>query len=82
MTTDRIRRLIVDNFEIPPDFGELPDDLPFVESHLLDSLDMLSLVGLVEAEFDLPVRDEDVVLENFGSIERIAAYVDRSNAAA
>lgn len=81
MTIDRVRKLIIDNFEIPPEHGDLPDDLPFVESHLLDSLDMLSLVSLVEAEFNVPVRDEDVVLDNFGTVGRIAAYVDRRSTA-
>jgi len=81
VTIDRVRKLIIDNFEIPPEHGDLPDDLPFVESHLLDSLDMLSLVSLVEAEFNVPVRDEDVVLDNFGTVGRIAAYVDRRSTA-
>ena len=80
MTIDRVRKLITDNFEIPPEHSDLPEDLPFVESHLLDSLDMLSLVSLVEAEFDVPVRDEDVLLDNFGTVGRIAAYVDRRSA--
>lgn len=80
MTIDRVRKLITDNFESAAEYGELPDDLPFVESHLLDSLDMLSLVSLVEAEFAFPVRDEDVVLDNFGTVGRIAAYVDRRSA--
>jgi acyl carrier protein len=76
MTTQEVRRLIVENFEIPPEWEELPDDLPLVENYVLDSLDMLSLVSLIEREFVVPVRDEDVVLENFGTIARIAAYVD------
>lgn len=76
MTTDRIRRLIVDNFEIEPEWGDLPDDLPLVESYVLDSLDMLSLVSLIEREFGIDVPDEDVVLDNFGAVARIAAYVD------
>lgn len=80
MTTDRVRRLIIDNFEIAPDYADLPDDLLFVENNLLDSLDMLSLVSLVETEFAFPVRDEDVVLENFGTVGRIAAYVDGRSA--
>jgi acyl carrier protein len=75
MTTDRVRKLIDDNFEVS-EWGELPDDLPLVENYVLDSLDMLSLVSLVESEFGVPVADEDVVLDNFGTIERIAAYVD------
>lgn len=76
MTTDRVRKLISENFEIAPEWSDLPDDLALVESYVIDSLDMLTLVSLVESEFGVPVRDEDVVLENFGTIGRIATFVD------
>jgi acyl carrier protein len=76
MTTQEVRQLIVDNFEIPAEWEELPDDLPLVENYVLDSLDMLTLVSLVEAKFAVPIPEEDVVLDNFGTIAAIAAYVD------
>ena len=76
MTNDKIRRLILDTFNIPPEWSDLPDDLPLVENYVLDSLDMLSLVALIESEFGLSLPEEDIVIDNFGSIERIAAYVD------
>jgi acyl carrier protein len=76
MTTQVVRQLIVDNFEIPAEWEELPDDLPLVENYVLDSLDMLTLVSLIESNFAVPIPEEDVVLENFGTIARIAAYVD------
>ena len=76
MTTETIRTLILQNFDLGPEWGELPDDLPLIENYVLDSLDLLSLVSLIETKLDVPVRDEDVVLENFGTIARIAAYVD------
>jgi acyl carrier protein len=76
MTTQDVRQLIVDNFEIPAEWQELPDDLPLVENYVLDSLDMLTLVSLIESKFVVPIPEEDVVLENFGTIGRIATYVD------
>ncbi len=76
MITQEVRQLIVDNFEIPAEWEELPDDLPLVANYVLDSLDMLTLVSLVETKFVVPIRDEDVHLQNFGTIARIAAYVD------
>jgi len=76
MTTQEVRQLILDNFEIPAEWEELPDDLPLVENYVLDSLDMLTLVSLVETRFGVPIPDEDVHLENFGTIARVASYVD------
>jgi acyl carrier protein len=75
-TQEDVRALIVDNFEIPAEWETLPDDLPLVENYVLDSLDMLTLVSLVERDFAVQIPEEDVVLENFGTIERIAAYVE------
>ena len=81
MTTETIRTLILQNFDLGPEWSDLPDDLPLVENYVLDSLDLLSLVSLLETKLDVSVRDEDVVLENFGTIARIAAYVDARRAA-
>jgi acyl carrier protein len=81
MTTDRVRKLIADNFTVPTEWQDLPDDLGLVEHSVLDSLDMLTLVSLVEREFAIHVDDEDVVLDNFGTIGSIAAYVDARVAA-
>jgi acyl carrier protein len=78
MTTDEVRQLIVDNFEIPAEWDVIPDDLPLVENYVLDSLDMLTLVSLVESKFAVKIPDEDVHLENFGTIASIAAYVDQA----
>jgi acyl carrier protein len=79
-TQEDVRRLIVDNFEIPAEWEALPDDLPLVENYVLDSLDMLTLVSLVESKFAVRIPEEDVVLDNFGTIAHIAAYVDAARA--
>jgi acyl carrier protein len=81
MTADRVRKVINDNFTIAAEWAELPADVSLVENYILDSLDMLTLVSLIENEFGVRVNDEDVVLDNFGSIAQIAAYVDRRAAA-
>ena len=53
----------------------MTDDLPLIENRLIDSLGVMRLVGRLESEFDIVIRDEDVVLANLGSIERMAAFV-------
>jgi acyl carrier protein len=75
-TRERIRTLIVDELRWQGSRDELTDDLALIETHVLDSLDMLRLVSLIEEELGVEVRDEDLVSQNFGSIERIAAFVD------
>jgi acyl carrier protein len=75
-TRTRIRSFILDDlhWQGPPD--ELTDDLPLIDTQVLDSLDMLRLVSLIEEELGVQVRDEDLVPQNFGSIEKIAAFVE------
>jgi acyl carrier protein len=75
-TRQTIRRLIIDDLRWQGSPDELTDDLALIDSPALDSLDMLRLVSLMEEKLGVEVRDEDLVSQNFGSIEKIAAFVD------
>ena len=50
-----------------------------IESGVVDSLGLLSIVDFVEMTFNMTVSDEDVVAENFASIDTIAAYIFSSD---
>jgi acyl carrier protein len=54
----------------------LSDDDALLESGIVDSLGVLDIVTFIESEFGVTVADEDLVREHFGSIARIAAYVE------
>jgi acyl carrier protein len=71
---ERVRDLLIDDIQWTGPRAELTDDLPLIENRLIDSLGVMRLVGRLESEFDIVIRDEDVVLANLGSIERIAAF--------
>lgn len=66
------------------DRGEvaLRDDDNLLGAGLLDSVAMISLVLFIETEFGIAVPPEDVTIENFLSIDTIAAYVSRRRLAA
>lgn len=72
---ERVRDLLIDDLQWAGPRAELTDDLPLIENHVIDSLGVMRLVARLEAEFAIKIRDEDVVLANLGSIERIAAFV-------
>ena len=60
----------------------LPDEDLFA-SGVLDSLGVLQLVLFVEEQFGIKVADEDVVLENFQTLDAMARYIaSRQGAAA
>lgn len=59
---------------------ELKDDEDIFELGFVNSLFALQLVMFVEKEFSLTVEDEDLDLDNFKSIDSIAALVQKKNA--
>ena len=44
----------------------------------MDSLGILDVVTILEQTFDLTVDDEELVPENFQSIESISAFIHKS----
>jgi acyl carrier protein len=51
------------------------DDQSLVEEGILDSFGLAELVSVIEEQYGLAVPDVDISLENFESIDKIAAYV-------
>jgi acyl carrier protein len=50
------------------------DDL--LSAGILDSLGILQMVAFIEKQFGIQVPDEDVVLDNFCSIDALSNYLD------
>ena len=74
MVQDRVRRFIKDELNWDGG-GELTDDFPLIERQVLDSLGIFQLVSFLEEEFGIEVLDEELIPENFGTIEGIARLV-------
>jgi len=70
-----IRKFILDKFPLSRK-QQIKDSDPLLESGVLDSLGVLDLVSFVEQEFSVHVADDELVPENFQSINRIAAFVE------
>jgi len=49
-----------------------------LENGIIDSMGLLTIISHIEDTFNLRVREEDVVMENFGSIAALNSYVNRS----
>lgn len=75
-----IRAFIEENFVLHGSDKALADDTSLLESGRVDSTGVLTLVAFVEDTYGLEVSDEDLVPENFDSIDRIVAYIERSTA--
>ena len=53
-------------------------DADLLLSGLLDSLGVMSLVGHLEELRGAPIPHQDVVIENFETVNAIAAYLNRT----
>jgi acyl carrier protein len=55
-------------------------DEPLLERGVLDSMGMLNLISFLEEKAGVRVPDDDVLLENFASVNAIVETVDRLRA--
>ena len=56
------------------DFATTTD---LVDDGILDSLDIVTLVTEIDAEFDVTIPAEEIVPENFNSAEALMALIER-----
>lgn len=59
----------------------LGDSESLLENGVIDSINIIELVLFLQQTFGIEVDDADIVLENFDSIDRLTAYVERKKAA-
>jgi len=74
--SERVRQVVFEKFPLAKKRG-VKDSDELLESGIVDSLGILDLVAVLEAEFGLTVSDEDLLPENFRSIERIAQFASQ-----
>jgi acyl carrier protein len=74
-----IRSFILDNF-LFGQVNDFSDSDSFLENGLIDSMGILMLVEFVKDACQLEVADEEIIPENWDSIELIANFVEGKNA--
>lgn len=71
----RIRAFVTSNFQFD---GHVVDDTASLMSEgILDSTGVLEMVLFVEEHFGVPVAEDEVLPENFDSIDALTAFVER-----
>lgn len=75
-TNHRIRSFIIENFLFGNDDG-LTDDASFLDEGIIDSTGVLELVTYLEEQFHIKVMDDELVPENFDSINKVANFIER-----
>jgi acyl carrier protein len=54
----------------------ISDDLPLLESGIIDSLGVLDVVTFLEHTFAIKVSDEELIPEHFASVQSLAGFVE------
>lgn len=54
---------------------DLAADYPLLEKEVVDSLGIFKIISFLETKYDIEIDDEELVPENFESIEKISGLV-------
>ena len=73
---DIVREFIIE--EILLGEGErLTDDTSFYETGMVDSTAILEIISFVEKRFNIDIKNEELIPENFENIQCIARFLER-----
>lgn len=72
----QVRQFVVENFFFGDGDDQFGDHDSFLEKGLVDSMGILRLVTFVEQTYAVSVQQEELVMENWDSVERIARFVE------
>ena len=75
----RIRQFLAQNFLFSSNGFNLGDDASFLEEGVVDSTGVLELVLFVEESFDIEIDDEEIVPDNFDTVNNLTAFIARKN---
>ena len=56
---------------------ELDHSINLFESGFLTSIDVLDLICFIEETYNIDISDDDIGMENFGSIDGLVNFVER-----
>ena len=66
--------------ELRPEFDFSQEGVDFIEEGMLDSFDMVNLVSELDATFGISIDGVDILPENFGTVDSIAALLVKNGA--
>ncbi len=73
---DRVREFILKQFPLARKNGIKPNE-KWLETGMLDSLGILDLVHFLETDFSISVSDDELLPENFESLDTVVNFVHK-----
>jgi acyl carrier protein len=76
-TKEQIRQYLAQNFLFSNNGLDLSNDASFLEEGIVDSTGVLEMVMFVEETFNIEVNDDEIVPDNFDSVNALATFIAR-----
>jgi acyl carrier protein len=73
----KVRGYILENLLFSSNDAELPNDASLLERGIIDSTGVLEIILFLEEEFGVSIKAEQMLPENFDSVDNIVRFVDR-----
>lgn len=71
-----VERFIVEEIALGSGVGSVAHDEDLLARDIVDSHGIVELVGFLEDRYGISVGDDDLLPENFQSVDRIVAFVE------
>ncbi len=71
---DKLKTYILDYF-VKESGIKLTDDTSFLDEGIIDSTGVMELVAFLEMTFEFRIEDEEIVPDNFDSINKLLKFV-------
>lgn len=80
MVREKIKTYISENILFSSTGFPYNDSTSFLETGVIDSMNVLELVVFIEENFGITVEDSDFTPDNFDSIDKISDFIARKSA--
>ena len=72
-----VEQFTVSNVAAGRGIDSLPHDSDLLAQEVIDSMGIMELISFLEGKYGVKIDDDDIDVENFRSIDSIAAFVER-----
>ena len=70
-----LERFIVDELMVGAKKTALTPETSLISSGIIDSLSLIRLINFIETNFGVTIEDHEVVVENFETLNNLAALI-------
>ena len=76
-TQEQVRNFVIENLLLGEEEENFTNGQSFLDSGLIDSTGILEIIGFLEDEYDITIKDDEMIPENLDSVERIVAFLEK-----